>query len=126
MVPDDGAGVTCPADYPDMHIFYDDLKDTRACTECTCAEATPSECSAWVSLFQDDTCTPAQLLSTTLIEPGMPVCNNIQIASPELAGMSAIWAINQPGTCTASGGEPIGEIKPKNPRTFCCQPPRGV
>jgi len=125
LVADDEESVQCPAEYPELHVFFGRLEDTRACTECTCTQTAPSVCSAWISLFQDEACSPGQLLSTTLVEPGMPACHPVQAASPELASLSATWATNQPGTCVASGGKAIGEAKPRSPRSFCCQPQPG-
>jgi hypothetical protein len=125
VVPDDGTGVQCPMDYPDLHVFYDALEDTRTCTECTCTETVPSNCAAWVSMFQDDACSPGTLLQTTAIGFGNAACHDVQLPLSELGSMAASWAANEPGTCIASGGEPIGAVTPKNPRTFCCQPPPG-
>jgi hypothetical protein len=115
----------CPADYPERFDFYSSLEDTRNCTPCECTQTAPSQCIARVTAFQDETCTAAAELFSTLIAPGMPACNTFQIPSPELASMSAAWVTYEPGTCKASGGEPVGEVVPIDPRIFCCQPPPG-
>lgn len=74
-----------------------------------------------LSYYQDDACT-AILGSAVLSAELGPGCNDVQMAGAELGSMEAAWIVNEPGSCAASGGEPVGEIHPVDPRTFCCQP----
>ena len=120
--PDDGAGVQCPDNYPELHVFFGAVEDTRSCTECTCTQTAPSTCIAYLSTFQDTSCnTP---LISSPIGTEVPLCTDV-MPGVALGSMQATWTTNQPGTCAASGGESIGEVKPKDPRTFCCQPSPG-
>jgi hypothetical protein len=125
IAPDEEASVECPVDYPDMHVFSRDVEDSRACTQCTCNQTAPSTCSALFSLFQGDACDPGQLLGTTAVGFGSEACAPVQLPAAELGSMAASWTTNEPGSCVASGGEATGEVKPRSPRTFCCQPPPG-
>lgn len=120
-VPSDGTDVQCPADYPEQHVFYEGVADTRECTECACVQIAPSECAAAFSSYQDSAC--STFLGSLLVEGG-PLCSDVPAGST-LGSIEATWVTNQPGTCEASGGESVGEAKPTNPRTFCCQPPPG-
>ena len=111
----------CPAEYPDRFEFYTDANDTRECTACECTQTAPAQCEVLFSTYEDANC--SQVLLSTLIGPGMPSCSNIQLPSAELVSMSAEWVTNTPGSCAASGGTPVGELEPTDPRTFCCQSP---
>jgi hypothetical protein len=114
----------CPAEYPDRFEFYTDANDTRECTACECTQTAPPECSAWVSVYEDDSCSVP--LFSIMMDPGSSDhCTNVG-PTAELASMEAAWVTNTPGSCAASGGTSVGEIKPIDPRTFCCQsPPSG-
>ena len=122
--PDDGIDPECPTDYPEQHVFYADVEDTRECTECTCTQTAPSECVARLTTFQDTTCDAAsEILSVTIAE--LQSCADVALPNAELGSMEATWMVNQPGSCEASGGKSIGEAKVTGSRTFCCQPPPG-
>lgn len=121
--PDDGSDVQCPADYPDLHVFYAGVEDSRTCTECTCAQVTPNTCVAYMSAYEDSACM-APLFENFQVAT-TSVCINIAVPTAELGSIRVTWQTDEPGSCEASGGESIGEAKPTNPRTFCCQPPPG-
>ncbi|HSN98295.1 MAG TPA: hypothetical protein VLS89_08350 [Candidatus Nanopelagicales bacterium] len=123
LVPDDGSGVQCPADYPDLHVFYASVEDERACTECTCTQTAPPQCEVLFSTYQDQTC--GQVLLSTVVATNPTACWDIASPTATLGSMAATWTMNEPGSCEPSGGASIGEVKPKGPRTFCCQPPPG-
>jgi len=120
--PNDDPGIQCPEEYPEMHVFFTGVEDTRACTECTCTQTAPSTCAAWITSYQSGACSQPIVGSMITTDP---ICLDVP-QGVQLGSMDASWLTNEPGSCQAAGGEPIGEIKPKNPRTFCCQPPRGV
>ncbi|MCC6559278.1 MAG: hypothetical protein IT372_40665 [Polyangiaceae bacterium] len=108
----------CPADFPEKHTFYKEkFDDTRACTACECIETQPSTCTASVAAYETTDCTGpvvGAVQAGGCVDP--PV--NVPIGSLEAA-----WDVRDPGTCAPSGGAPIGEAKPVDPRRFCCQPP---
>jgi hypothetical protein len=111
----------CPADYPDKFLFHGGLEDTRECTPCTCTETAPSTCIGWLSLYEDAAC-GAPLLSSMVGDT--PTCLDTAPGA-QLGSMEGSWLVNEPGSCGASGGVSLGEAKPLEPRTFCCQPPPG-
>jgi len=113
---------TCPPDYPEKMSFYDGLDDTRACTPCTCTEVTPSECSALMSVYEDPDC--GSLVGSLSIGMVSDQCMDV-MGGMGLESMKGEWLVNEPGTCEASGGEPVGEAIPTKQRTFCCGPPAG-
>ena len=115
----------CPAEYPDQFEFYTDAEDSRECTPCECTQTAPAQCEVLFSTYEDAECGQV-LLSIMMGSAPSPACHPISVQSAELASMSAEWVTNTPGSCAASGGKPVGEIKPIDPRTFCCQsPPSG-
>jgi len=113
----------CPVDYPERFDFFSSLEDTRSCTPCECTETAPAQCEALFSSYQDQTC--GQVLLSTVVDVGDAGCHPIMSASAELGSMDAEWVTNEPGTCVANGGEPVGEVVPIDPRIFCCQPSPG-
>jgi len=114
----DGGDAACPADYPDKHVFYEAFKDTRDCTACACDPPAGSDCSAVVSAYTDQDCTA--YLTGSLMTLSGSTCNGVA-PNMNLKSMSAQWATNQPGTCTPTGGQPIGDVKPTQATTWCCQ-----
>jgi hypothetical protein len=126
--PDDASDLQqCPVDYPEQHVFYAGVEDTRECRECTCAQTAASECTAWVSTYDGSTCEPGSLLATSLVAIGSPIpaCTNIAVPDAELRSIQATWQTNNPGACEADGGDTIGHAQPTGARRFCCQPPPG-
>ena len=83
--------------------------------------AKAATCVAAVSVFQDGGCT-TPLFADVPIGMTDTLCVDI-MAGLQLGSMEATWLTNEPGSCVANGGEAVGEVKPKDPRTFCCQPP---
>ena len=110
----------CPAAFPERHLFYKHMEGNRECSECKCSDPVGSQCIAAFSLFPDPSCgsVPPPFFENAQGDSchppgGMPL---------PLAAMSAKWAVNDPGKCEPSGGQAVGEIKPTDPRLFCCQP----
>jgi hypothetical protein len=108
----------CPAAFPERHLFYKRIEGKRECTECKCGDPVDSQCIAAFSAYQDPLCgdMPAPFFKDVagqICVPAMPWT---------LGAISAKWAVNEPGKCDPLGGEPVGEIKPVDPRLFCCQP----
>lgn len=111
----------CPATYPEKHVFYGGVDDTRNCTPCECTETVASNCSALVLGYEDTNC-GTQITSGMVAD--VPICNDVS-PGVALGSISASWIDHEPGSCVASGGAPVGEVKPLDARAFCCQPPPG-
>ena len=108
----------CPAAFPERHLFYKHVEGNRECTECACSEPVGSQCIAAFSAYQDPACTDVPTpffkdVAGQICVPAMPW---------PLGAIAATMAINDPGKCEPSGGQAVGEVKPTDPRLFCCQP----
>ncbi len=111
----------CPANYPTKHLFYHGLEDTRDCTPCACSAPTGSTCSASLSVFKDAACSSAVFASYGIVATDS-ACLDIMPSGQALGSKLATTPIYAPGSCQASGGEPIGKGAPAGPTTFCCLP----
>jgi len=111
--------LTCPNDYPDRRVVYAGRIDTRNCSPCACGEA-QGDCAALVSVFSGGTC--GALLGSHLVTTATEdTCFDLP-PGVALGSKSAGWVVDEPGSCAPSGGEPLGEIEPAGPMTYCCQP----
>jgi hypothetical protein len=110
----------CPNTYPDKFTFYAGAHDTRGCTECECQQQGQADCSALVSLHQTETC--SSVFHSGLVGTQGELCGDV-MPGLQLRSIEASWSVNEPGTCTPSGGVPVGEVMPEGPKVFCCQPP---
>jgi hypothetical protein len=116
---------TCPMAYPEQFVFYDDVDDQRDCTKCTCGPPLGTQCTAAVSAYQDTACGASMFPLFKDLAIGLgdgPQCV-ATMGGAALGAISASWAVNEPGACVPSGGDPYGEARPNKPRVFCCQPP---
>jgi hypothetical protein len=108
----------CPGAFPERHLFYKGIEGKRECTECTCGGPIGSQCIATFSAYQDPAC--GNIPTPFFKEAVGGSC--IESMPWSLGAMSANWAVNDPGKCEPTGGQAVGEIKPVDPRLFCCQP----
>ena len=109
----------CPTAWPVQHVFYKDKDDSLECTACTCSDPAGGECSAIVSVYQDDAC--STLLTSNFVTSADPAdCINVS-AGAALGSKEVSDVTYQPGSCTPSGGEPAGYPVPIEPSTFCCR-----
>lgn len=117
----EGEQLQCPTGYPDRRVFYSRTEGEFGCTDCQCGPPEGSDCSVSIITYTDTACN--NVLFPFAVELESPVCV-IGMTSGDLAGMSASFLTNIPGECTASGGQPFGEVAPADPSTFCCQFPQ--
>jgi len=113
--------VECPgfAPYTKRHLLYEGIDDSRGCSPCTCGAPTGSTCSALVTIYSDAACS-VQLGSATATSSA-PACTDV-LPGAALASKSAGSVSYTPGSCTPSGGTPVGDAVPTMPVTFCCLP----
>jgi hypothetical protein len=107
----------CPEAFPERFVFYGDIEGKVECSPCECGEPVGAKCEATMSVFQDPAC--GTLLHTSLATAGL--CIDFGAPNVGLGSMAAQWTANDPGTCEAKGGEPVGQVKGLDPRVFCCQ-----
>ena len=108
----------CPAIYPIKHLFYYGLEDTRDCTPCACGAPVGSTCTAQLSVYKDSACSVSG--SMVGISSTSSTCFDVVPSGQALGSKLATAPIYAPGSCQASGGEPIGKGAPAGPTTFCC------
>jgi len=113
----------CPENYTySRRVMYEhEPKESRSCSACSCGEPIGGECVANFSIFTDSACT-AEIQNQT-ISSVMPDCDPIFPAGLAIGSKSVTAHLYVPGTCAASGGEPIGEaVEDKDTATtICCQ-----
>jgi hypothetical protein len=114
----DGDG-RCPASYPDKHLAYASLSDTRGCTSCACAAPSGSLCTATLSVFKEPGCTGAPFLAGP-ISSEKASCFDLSPAGLPLGGKTVTALAYRAGACAPSGGDPMGSVDPAGPSTFCC------
>ncbi len=104
--------VECPDGYDEKTLVHANAEDTRGCSECTCGAVMGSTCEGTMTAHSNGACDT--VLSTTPV----PGC----IEWLPTAGTTHIQFNLQPtgGTCTASGGEPEGDVVPGSSTTVCC------
>ena len=103
--------VKCSPDYPNRSFFYEE--PTPKCLPCACEPPTGSTCTGSISLFQDSTC-GAPVLPKLAISAMGPTCADVPPGSA-LGSKLANSPSYKQGTCTPSGGGPVG-------RVLCCRP----
>ncbi|MDC0749066.1 hypothetical protein [Polyangium mundeleinium] len=113
----------CPAEFPERHVFYAGLSDTRECTACSCAPPADGICIASVSAFQDASCggAPMPIFQNAAVGLNASACYDTSMPL-SLGSISAGWLAEEPGSCVVAGGEAIGEAVPRDPSVFCCEP----
>lgn len=113
----------CPAEFPERHVFFAGLSDTRECTACSCAPPEDALCIAAVSAFQDASCggAPMPIFQNAAVGLNASVCYDTSMPLA-LGSISATWLAEEPGSCVVTGGEAIGEAVPTDPSVFCCEP----
>lgn len=108
-----------PGAFTEKHVFYDDVMDTRACTDCSCGTATGGTCPTTVNIYSDtadNTC----ISLVASFQAG--TCADV-MGNPTLSNREAIPGAGPTGgSCIPSASTPTGTVMPTNPTTFCCIP----
>jgi hypothetical protein len=108
--------VSCPAGYPQQHVYFAGGSDARTCTgTCTCGSPTGVTCTIQsVSVSATSDCAaPATFASTAINQ-----CNGNLAATARnvTASVSASG-----GQCAASGSAAVaGAVTPDTPTSVCC------
>jgi hypothetical protein len=108
----------CPVEYPDQHLFYTGLDDTRGCTPCSCGEPDGASCTVLASTFSDEAC--LTVVAALLVRSNDAACTSL-VDGTALGSKSATVVNTVPGACAAAGGEAFGEVTPTGAGTFCCR-----
>ncbi len=106
--------VPCPAGpYGSRTVFYRSLLDDRACSGCACSLSGGS-CDGQFTPFKDSAC---MFASTPY--PQTAACTPLSVSDPPAAFEAATPPL-VPGTCSPSGGVPVGGETASEPVTVCC------
>ncbi len=102
----------CPsADYPNKTVFWSNVDDTRACTDCSCGVATNSCEDAELLVFGEADCAGEPLA----VLPSADGCVDVAM------GQSVVGDFGSEAACPVTEApEPEGSIAPSGPFTFCC------
>jgi hypothetical protein len=111
-----GETVSCPALFPNKHVYYEGFNDARSCGDCSCSNPAGSSCSTTIQFFTDNICSPGALLKE--VAPG--TCGDLS-NNPGISGRKAVGTQISPGSCAASGGLVSGAAGPAGGSTFCCK-----
>ncbi|WP_437638989.1 hypothetical protein [Sorangium sp. So ce854] len=109
---------TCPEDYPEPVVLYDDVRDERHCTPCECGPPTGGECSLMLLSYRDGAC--SDLLAAGAASSKEQGCL-LPKPGVQPGSMKAVLHVNEPARCEPRGGELKGEAIPIGPSTFCCK-----
>jgi len=109
---------SCPAAWPERHIFYKDIKDNRTCSECSCGPVEGASCKRKYTLYKDNACA-AEFGNWTSEDSDLPQC--LWLVDGMGIGAKTLETVEHTlGACAPSGGEVIGEVERKDPFTVCC------
>ena len=110
----------CPAAWPNRRVFHETFDDSPVCTHCECSDPVGGRCSGRVSVYQDGACSSSvfENIFMTSVDPArcIDMSAGIALGSKKMSDVTY-----EPGSCTPSGGEPLGEPVPLEPSTFCCR-----
>ena len=121
----DGVHETCPGHYTyRREVLYPKAPiDTRECLACTCGAPVGSICKGTLGLYADTAC-GVGLINNTIASTGES-CFDLQPPGLGIGSKAVSNLTYLPGTCAASGGEPVGNAiaDVQNAVTFCCMEP---
>ena len=116
----------CPDNYNDYGprwTYQDNPIDDRGCSECACGAPQNGLCTATLRLFSDASCT-VELNKNTMGSTGS-FCVDLVPPGPALGSKTISDLSYVPGTCSVTGGVPVGAVIPnddaKSAVTFCCR-----
>jgi hypothetical protein len=110
--------LACPQSYPNKHLEYGGVSDSRGCTQCTCG-LTPGTCTGSVIFYAGMNCGGNV---TGVFALGGP-CSTVTGGglNPISAGTVNGGYTVQGGSCNSNGSSPQGSATPAMPSTICCK-----
>jgi hypothetical protein len=99
--------VACPPAYPNQHLEYSGLSDTRGCSACTCGAPSGASCGGGINCYADGACGSYLTSTGGGCDQSCPYVRYDQ----QLSG----------GSCGAASVSPTGSATPTGATTFCCQ-----
>jgi hypothetical protein len=118
--------VDCPTGWATLrHVVYATTADGRDCTPCAC---TPSPASCIGGSYQVDGCTATCNGHCPGVSNPAPIAPGSGCRDLSAYVGSTVWSSQYTapslaaGSCTATGGAPIGSVSRTNAATYCCRP----
>ncbi|MEZ4300395.1 MAG: hypothetical protein R3B70_35950 [Polyangiaceae bacterium] len=110
--------VECPAFYNERHEMFEDARDERACSPCSCRAPEGGTCAMTLGVFADSACS-SYVAGGVVFSDDEQACHDLP-SGIALAGKVAEPNATFPGSCPPSGGKPIGAVEPVDRVTLCC------
>ena len=109
--------VACPPGYySEPSVLYMGASDERDCEDCDCGAPQGAQCKTYLSVYEDSACSSPitqNMVSTATL------C--VDVTPGSALGSTDAWVVTDvPGSCTPSGGDPVGDLEPADPVTLCC------
>ncbi len=107
---------SCPAEFSERTVYYDEVDDTRSCSACSCGDPTGSCSEPEVRLHPNNSCACVSAgscnVGTTCEQLGFDDVNSMDLrVPPELQGQAS---------CEPSDVGPAGDATPSGATTVCC------
>jgi hypothetical protein len=113
------AELPCPADYPARSVFYENIFQGAACSDCKCDDPKGGTCTGSIGLFSDGACGAPLLGPILSIDAQGPKCYDLPQGSA-LGSKSASEPIFTAGACVAKGGGLKNGALPLRTMVICC------
>ncbi len=113
----DPAPTSCPAGYPTGPlVFHSSMRDTRACSICSCNRPTGGVCSGTVALYHEARCGgTAERFSIGA------ACRIVRLQTGTATSFVGDFSVQQPGTCSVQSDTlPSGTVQGIGATTVCC------
>ena len=106
----------CPVEFPEQLVVYQDIEDTRACSECWCGAPSGACSDGMVTVSGTHTATGAPLFQSGTPVGCEPYGSGFHVGSAQWVGVAPTDAVG----CQANGGVPTGSVAGAAPITICC------
>jgi hypothetical protein len=104
---------TCPGPFSARAVWYANLDDTRGCEPCGCSAVDTSDCNEVIVAHHNDSCSANA--------GNFVAANTCFLPTPDIDS-AKFESVAPTGSCTATGGVPLGAVTAAEPTTVCCVP----
>jgi hypothetical protein len=111
----------CPEGWSDRHLLYGQVEDTRDCAACTCSPPNGGTCQVKYRIFSEPMCS-TEVQSGDIWAGMIAPCHDF-MPGTQISGKSTEMLAYQPGSCTPSGGDVVGDLVLADAVTVCCYAP---
>ena len=111
-----GGNRTCDPPFTVKHLVHASISDNRGCSSCSCGSPSNVSCNGITEIYVGSGNTTCQGSTVALSHGGS--CNAVNLAW----SMVTLPASASGGSCSPSGGNPIGWASEDGTSTVCCTP----